>query len=208
MRRVVFVWAVRDAGKVTATIHSPIVVLTRARTEHLQWISKVLNEALAAAQSTSLAIEPHVYITGPTCTIPEAQRTVYAPSDGTSTPPSPADIGKFEKELPVYSSLKITHGRPSIRRVLQESIDSSTGPVSVDGQYSLLPSLRPVLIRSCCFSRWPFVALCVGLAYALLEAHQPDECAQGRTLGDAARRDVWHVHLMIHDLMTVLGAYI
>ncbi|EIW61249.1 uncharacterized protein TRAVEDRAFT_69649 [Trametes versicolor FP-101664 SS1] len=128
VRRVIFVWAVRDA-------------------EHLQWISKVLNEALAAAQSTSLAIEPHVYITGPTCTIPEVQRTAYAPSDGTSTPPSPADTGKFEKELPVYSSLKITHGRPSIRRVLQEGIDSSTGPVSVDvaGPSSLSASVSRTL---------------------------------------------------------------
>ncbi|KAH9850710.1 ferric reductase NAD binding domain-containing protein [Lenzites betulinus] len=128
VRRVIFVWAVRDS-------------------EHLQWISKTLNEALTAAQLTELAIEPNVYITGPTCTIPEIKRGVYTPSDGTSTPPSPADTGKFEKELPVYSSLKVTHGRPSIRRILQEGIDTSTGSVSVDvaGPTSLSSSVSRAL---------------------------------------------------------------
>ncbi|KAI0832548.1 hypothetical protein BC628DRAFT_1309259 [Trametes gibbosa] len=112
VRRVIFVWAVRDS-------------------EHLQWISKVLTEALTAAQSTLLVIQPNVYITGPSCTIPDITRGVYTPSDGTSTPPSRAE---FEKELPMYTSLKITHGRPSIRRILQEGIDTSTGSVSVDGK--------------------------------------------------------------------------
>ncbi|KAL7282503.1 hypothetical protein ACG7TL_003974 [Trametes sanguinea] len=103
--------------------------------DHLAWISKTLNEALSAAQPTSLIVEPNIYITGPTCTLPERPRSSsYTPSDGSSTPTSPTDTEKdnFGKGLPVYSSLKIVHGRPSIRRILQEGIDSSTGPVSVD----------------------------------------------------------------------------
>ncbi|KAI0775988.1 hypothetical protein BD413DRAFT_257872 [Trametes elegans] len=128
VRRVVFVWAVRDI-------------------EHTQWIAKPLREALTAAQSTSLAIEPYIYVTSRTSSVPEIQRAAYTPSDGTSTPPSPAETEKFYKELPVYSSFNITHGRPSIRRVLQEGIDSSTGPVSVDvaGPSSLSASVSRAL---------------------------------------------------------------
>ncbi|KAI0638308.1 ferric reductase NAD binding domain-containing protein [Trametes polyzona] len=128
VRRVIFVWAVRDP-------------------EHVQWISKVLAEAMTAAQSTTLVVEPNVYITGASSAVPEIPRTAYAPSDGSSTPPSPADSGKYEKELPMYSSMKITHGRPSIRRILQEGIDSSAGPVSVDvaGPTSLSTSVSRAL---------------------------------------------------------------
>ncbi|KAI0352818.1 hypothetical protein OH77DRAFT_738752 [Trametes cingulata] len=129
VRRVVFVWAVRES-------------------DHLKWISKVLSDALTAAQSTSLVIEPHLYVTGAACVIPEIPRMAsYTPSDGTSTPPSPADVEKYEKELPMYSSLRITNGRPSIRRILQESIDTSIGPVSVDvaGPSSLSASVSRAL---------------------------------------------------------------
>ncbi|KAI0650622.1 ferric reductase NAD binding domain-containing protein [Trametes meyenii] len=130
VRRVIFVWAVRES-------------------EHLQWISKLLTEALVAAQSTSLIIEPIVYVTGPSRVIPEPElsHTAYASSDGTTTPPSSSSVGGYEKDLPMYSSLKITYGRPSIRRLLQDGIDSSIGPVSVDvsGPSSLSASVTRVL---------------------------------------------------------------
>ncbi|CDO68687.1 hypothetical protein BN946_scf184652.g14 [Trametes cinnabarina] len=132
VRRVIFVWAVRES-------------------DHLAWISKTLNDALSAAQPTSLLVEPHIYITGPTCTLPEMmpRSNSYTPSDGSSTPTSPTDVEKekLDKELPVYSSLKIVHGRPSIRRILQEGIDASVGPVSVDvaGPSSLSVSVSRVL---------------------------------------------------------------
>ena len=87
---------------------------------------------------TSLAVKPTVYITGRTCTVPEIQRPPYTgsttDSDGASTPTAPSDISEGDRELPKYSSLKIIHGRPSIRRILQDGIDNSTGSVSVDGQ--------------------------------------------------------------------------
>ena len=83
----------------------------------------------AASQSTSLAVEPTVYVTGPTCTIPQIPGTQY---DGSSTNSITGEV--MDKELPVYSSLKIIHGKPSIRRILQEGIDGSSGPVSVDGE--------------------------------------------------------------------------
>ncbi|KAI9056559.1 hypothetical protein FKP32DRAFT_1585671 [Trametes sanguinea] len=130
VRRVIFVWAVRES-------------------DHLAWISRTLNEALAAAQSTALVVEPNIYITGPTCILPETRGSSYTPSDGSTTPTSPTDMDKekFEKGVPVYSSLKIVHGRPSIRRILQEGIDSSMGPVSVDvaGPSSLSASVSRLL---------------------------------------------------------------
>ncbi|KAH9943327.1 ferric reductase NAD binding domain-containing protein [Epithele typhae] len=115
VRRVIFVWAVRQS-------------------EHLDWISKTLNEALAVAQPTSLVVEPTVYVTGPSCTMPTIARTPYMPnmspaSDSGSTKSLEASI---DKTLPSYSSLKVIHGRPSIRRVLQDGINCSAGPVSVD----------------------------------------------------------------------------
>ncbi|OBZ76332.1 putative ferric reductase transmembrane component [Grifola frondosa] len=113
VRRVVFVWAVRDA-------------------DHLEWISKVLTEALASAHSTSLVVEPNVYVTGPDCVIP--QLPTLASKDGSSTPPTPVSESVNNEKMgpPVYSSLKIIHGRPSIRRILQEEVNAASGPVSVD----------------------------------------------------------------------------
>ncbi|KAI0750929.1 hypothetical protein C8Q80DRAFT_1098755 [Daedaleopsis nitida] len=120
VRRVIFVWAVRES-------------------DHLGWISKTLSEALAAAQSTKLAIEPTIYVTSPSSTIPEIPRTLSRSSDGASTP---SEVGEVDKELPVYSALRIINGRPSIRRILQEGVNGSAGPVSVDGECLLREEIR------------------------------------------------------------------
>ncbi|KAI0774396.1 ferric reductase NAD binding domain-containing protein [Fomes fomentarius] len=131
VRRVIFVWAVRSS-------------------EHLEWISKTLCEALAAAQATKLVIEPTVYVTSAETAIPEIPRTAssaYASSDAASASTPASEIGNVDKELPMYSSLKVINGRPSIRRLLQEGIDGSTGPVSVDvsGPTSLTSSVSRAL---------------------------------------------------------------
>ncbi|OCH90700.1 hypothetical protein OBBRIDRAFT_582310 [Obba rivulosa] len=131
VRRVVFVWAIRDA-------------------DHLKWISKLLTQALDAAQSTPLVVEPTIYITGPMppTPIPELSKTGSSEyTDGSRTPTS-SDPEKEEKmSLPSYSALKITNGRPSTRRILQEEISVSSGPVSVDvaGPSSLSQSVARVL---------------------------------------------------------------
>jgi len=120
VRRVIFVWSVREA-------------------EHVKWISKLLNAALTHAQSTSLIIDPRIYITGPNYPLPELSLNDNNKSDsGDSTPRSlvsPASeksIDEKSMELPTYSALRITHGRPSISRILQDEIAASSGPVSVD----------------------------------------------------------------------------
>ncbi|EJF56585.1 hypothetical protein DICSQDRAFT_71178 [Dichomitus squalens LYAD-421 SS1] len=142
VRRVIFIWAVRES-------------------DHLSWISKSLCEASAAARSTSLAVEPTVYITGPTCTIPQIPGTAY---DGSSTNSETGEV--VDKELPVYSSLKIIHGKPSIRRILQEGVDGSSGPVSVDGACSLSGHCRGTLFAKTSFfcSIWSYVSHNVGVS--------------------------------------------
>ncbi|RDB22637.1 putative ferric reductase transmembrane component [Hypsizygus marmoreus] len=124
VRRIVFIWAVRDG-------------------DHLNWISKTLTEALNSVTS-SLSIEPRVYITGPNYPIPEVP-FLSEPA----TPSSPVESEKVAKEmiLPVYSSLKLIHGRPSIRKLLHEEIGASLGPVSVDvaGPSALTESVRRAL---------------------------------------------------------------
>lgn len=86
-----------------------------------------------AARLTQLAVDPRVYITGPNCPIPEIPAPSHKDSaDGSITPTTNDSNEKMG--LPVYSSLKITHGRPSIPRILNDEISASTGPVSVDGK--------------------------------------------------------------------------
>ncbi|KAI0796559.1 ferric reductase NAD binding domain-containing protein [Abortiporus biennis] len=113
-KKIVFVWAVRDS-------------------EHLKWISKLLTEALAAARNTQLTIDPRIYITGPKCPIPEVPSLDYADNSGSSTPMSPISEKSSDEKagLPIYSALKISHGRPSISRILQDEISTALGSVSV-----------------------------------------------------------------------------
>lgn len=76
-----------------------------------------------------------MYITGSTPPTPPVAAVEYSESDQGSvameSPLSEKDVKMF---LPAYSALRILHGRPSVRRILQEEIDASTGPVSVDGK--------------------------------------------------------------------------
>ncbi|KAI0049652.1 hypothetical protein FA95DRAFT_1488950 [Auriscalpium vulgare] len=128
--KVVFVWAVRDAG-------------------HLDWISKVLVEAIASAP-TWFTIEARVYMTGAAPTLP-----VTVPDAVPTTVPYAGSIQSLEipvkedsAEPPLYTALKITHGRPSLRRLLQDEILTSAGPVSVDvaGPSSIARSVRVALM--------------------------------------------------------------
>lgn len=104
---------------------------------HLTWISKTLTDALTLL-SRSLTIEPRIYITGPNYPIPQLPLME-------SGPPSPSSLVESEKDtkdvdLPLYSALKLIHGRPSIRKLLHDEISASPGPVSVDGMKPLLPA--------------------------------------------------------------------
>ena len=146
--RVRYVSAFRRSSVLNASYHVSRGLFDAA--DHLGWISRNLCEVLAAAQSTTVAIEPTVYVTGPTCDVPQIQGTQYAGSDG-----SGSDSGEAaDKALPLYSSLKIVHGRPSIRRILQDGVAGSSGPVSVDGERPLSERLLNggALRADCCAS--------------------------------------------------------
>ncbi|KAI1796261.1 hypothetical protein LXA43DRAFT_1090336 [Ganoderma leucocontextum] len=116
---------VRHARTRTTHVHRVIFMWAVRESDHLGWISKNLREALDAAQSTTLAVEPTVYVTGPTCDIPQIPGTQYAGSDG-----SGSDSGEVvDKELRC------------------EGVDNSSGPVSVDvsGPSSLTSSVSNAL---------------------------------------------------------------
>lgn len=110
--------------------------------EHLKWISRLLLKALASARFSSLVIEPRIYITGPSFPIPEIAGVEDAESieeSGINSPVSPTAEQSIDKPgPPLYSALKIKHGRPSIPRILHEVISSSSGSVSVDGKSPVL----------------------------------------------------------------------
>ncbi|KAH8106103.1 ferric reductase NAD binding domain-containing protein [Cristinia sonorae] len=129
VRRIVFVWAVREP-------------------EHLKWISKILNEAMAQAQSTQLSIDPRIYITGPkfSPSLTELSMNDRRSEGGDSVPVSPVTEASDEKTmgplsektsdqklgLSPWMAINLIHGRPSISKILQEEISVSSGPVSVD----------------------------------------------------------------------------
>ncbi|CAA7259897.1 unnamed protein product [Cyclocybe aegerita] len=120
--RVVFVWAVRDPA-------------------HLKWISQTLVEALNRSGS-SIVIEPRIYITGPEYPIPQVPDLQQDAASVASSSEKKLDI--VGADLPVYSSLKLVHGRPSMKKLIHDEIESSVGPISVDvaGPSSLAESIR------------------------------------------------------------------
>jgi len=104
---------------------------------HLKWISKTLIEALGRATS-SLNIEPRIYITGKKYPIPEVPSLPIERASTSSSSIEKAEIS--HAELPNYSTLRLIHGRPSMKKLLTEEISSALGPVSVDGMFIKLGS--------------------------------------------------------------------
>ncbi|KAF7433186.1 hypothetical protein PC9H_005135 [Pleurotus ostreatus] len=125
VRRVVFVWAVRDGA-------------------HLTWITEIITKALNVAPP-SLSIEPRIYVTGPNYPIPKVPALQSDGSTRSSTSSLPSDL--TSQDLPQYSALKLSHGRPSMKKLLQDEINSALGSVSVDvaGPSALSHSVRRVL---------------------------------------------------------------
>ncbi|THH33660.1 hypothetical protein EUX98_g541 [Antrodiella citrinella] len=177
VRRVVFVWSVRDA-------------------EHVKWISKVLKEALVHAQSSPLVVDPHVYITGPNHPLPELSlsddsKSVIGDSHP-GTPVCPKSENSLEKlELPAYSALKITHGRPSISRILEDEVSGSAGSVSVDGKSAHLPGATSA--DDSYSSRWAILLISSCIQIIIIQYHEPYECLEGSTFSHTARRSLRNV---------------
>ncbi|KZS97904.1 hypothetical protein SISNIDRAFT_423350 [Sistotremastrum niveocremeum HHB9708] len=109
-RRVLFVWAVRDAA-------------------HLKWISPLLMSALSSA-SSSLVIDARIYITGKTAGLP----TITSPTDeGTKTPSSiSSEDEKKIDSITSFTGVKTEYRRPDIHRLLEDEVTTAAGQVSVD----------------------------------------------------------------------------
>lgn len=101
----------------------------------------MLTDAIASS-TTDLVVEPRVYITGSEYPIPEVPELGKNKSSMEFDDKEEADKREVvERELPTYTSLKLVHGRPSIKKLLQEEITEAQGPVTVDGGYSFDDSL-------------------------------------------------------------------
>ena len=127
--------------------------------DHIKWISKVLTEALLAALPTSLHVEARLYITGPSAPSFEPREATFDRDiTETSTPADPSS--EKDVKLPLYHALQITHGRPSVKKIMQEEIARARGPISVDGKVCPSPYRQGYLPRSFC-SRWPFWSITI-----------------------------------------------
>ena len=92
-------------------------------------------EALGSAKS-SLVVEPRIYITGKNYPIPEVPELPMSSNDKSSissTSEKREDV--TETDLPTYSSLKLVHGRPSMKKLIHDEIELAAGPISVDGEH-------------------------------------------------------------------------
>ncbi|KAI5119903.1 hypothetical protein M0805_003707 [Coniferiporia weirii] len=126
-RRAIFIWVVRQP-------------------EHLDWISKLLTEALVSAPF-SLAIEPCIFITGKKSQPHDAMLSNFNSFDSPfPTSSSSSSEGKISASL-ALSLLRTRRGRPDVHRLIEEAISVSAGPVSVDvaGPSPLATAVRSAL---------------------------------------------------------------
>jgi ferric-chelate reductase len=96
--------------------------------EHLQWVSDNLIAAIRNVPS-DLEIKIHIHATSAsTDTVSPETASKETPSIESSIEEKPSSVYLPGPDLPV------AHGRPDIRNLLDNEIDSATGPVSVDGE--------------------------------------------------------------------------
>ncbi|KIP02112.1 hypothetical protein PHLGIDRAFT_309956 [Phlebiopsis gigantea 11061_1 CR5-6] len=132
-RRVVFVWAVRHQS-------------------HLSWVADELSAALAVAPAgVEVSVAAYVTSDGPVDSDP--QHTLDDDDDDDSTD---AEKGAaYDEKLPptpasVLRGVDVIAGRPDVRKILEDAVSRSAGPVSVDasGPTALAASVREALSSS------------------------------------------------------------
>lgn len=109
-----------------------ILIRVNAPLGHVQWISNALSKALILAPS-SLQVDVRIHITG------SAQGSISQSFDDDS---DHSVRGKEEKDTHLASVLdletvKTAEGRPDIRAMLLEEVESTSGRMSVSGKCSL-----------------------------------------------------------------------
>lgn len=132
--RVVFIWSIRSV-------------------DHIHWINDVLIRALRLAPP-SLSISIHIHVTGvatTTETLPQsnddAKLSRNDSRSGTLELPDGEDMEVSNNSLFAIESVKLAHGRPDLRAILQDEVKVATGrmSVSVCGSQSIVRSVRGAL---------------------------------------------------------------
>lgn len=94
--------------------------------EHLTWISRILNDTLNKTLS-SLTIDCRVHVTG----------NQQPELESSGSLPSPSFEKGSKVELESLPNFQVEYGRPSITSLLREEVAGSLGSVSVDGSFFL-----------------------------------------------------------------------
>jgi len=123
VRKIVFVWSIRDS-------------------DHLKWILQPLKDALRAAPS-SVVIQPLIFVTGWT----PGKMSTLTFDIGQDDGPASVRSKKMQFDYSHSTILKMAPGRPNINRILNQEIENTEGPISVDvaGPSGLAKSVRSAL---------------------------------------------------------------
>lgn len=134
-----FVWALRHQCNVLA--FHPSAYTHFALAAHIQWVTEELSAAIAAVPAT-LEVSVLVYVTsdGPVDTDP-----THSLDDDTSSSTDAEKDAYSEKAPPTPSTIaqgiELRVGRPDVAAILEDAVNKSTGPVSVDGALRLCYSV-------------------------------------------------------------------
>jgi hypothetical protein len=117
--------------------------------DHLDWISKSLADALAAAPP-SLNIDLRLHVTGASAPTVALRLDKATPSRPSSSYDFWIEKARVSVTALAFSEIvqasapvaPVLRGRPDIGAILREAMDGAAGPVSVDGECSFVDALH------------------------------------------------------------------
>jgi hypothetical protein len=122
------------SGSYVKEVRSSLVLICLSPTpssEHIHWIAQSLSSAIAAAPY-SLSIVTHIHATGINSETSGDDFTLDKhPSPSTSSNEKhPMSLTYLESRATYF---KVIGGRPNISKIVNDEIDTTTGPMSVEG---------------------------------------------------------------------------
>jgi hypothetical protein len=113
-------------------------VFTSTTLAHIGWISDILADHTTGSP-IPMSIDIKVHITGATA---QVTALPFSPVEEVlATPVSEKALSIHLEKARQRSGIKVEYNRPDIFQILDEEIDSSLGPVSVDGLWLKFASL-------------------------------------------------------------------
>ncbi len=150
IRRVVWIWVIRDRGAYQRfNLSSSSVSITFV--VHINWLQTELMKALTSVPST-IEFTAQIYITAPSTSAEAIQQSHSSEASSLHTlhktdDPNDPEQDKCANSDPEKCSsdasgaaaasidgVEIFHGRPDLGKILEETIVSRVGPISVDGE--------------------------------------------------------------------------